>query len=60
MVIVLSLYEAERLLEMFGGDDTLIAVEKVEDEDGEAHSGPGIYAYAFDYPDEGSIKLDDY
>jgi len=60
MGIVFSLYEAERLLGMFGGDDTLIAVEKVEDEDGKAHSGPGLYAYAAEYPDEGSIKLDDY
>lgn len=49
--------EAEDLLGFFGGDpETEITV--IEVTEGEAaHSGPGLYAYYTEYPDEGTMIL---
>ena len=49
----LNLHQAQTLLEMFGGEDTLITVDECDT----GHSGPGVYAYSTEYPDEGSTFL---
>lgn len=49
-----TLSQAQTLLEMFGGDDTSITVSELTD----GHSGSGLYAYATEYPDEGSVFLE--
>lgn len=46
--------QAEQLLQMFGGEDASVVVEHVDD----GHSGPGLYAWFEDYPDEGGMFLD--
>lgn len=51
-----TLQQAKDLLEMFGGEDTEIVVERVYSKE-TSHSGPGLYAYLVDYPDEGSQFL---
>jgi hypothetical protein len=49
--------EVKDLLEFFGGDEeTEISVIEVKEEDPN-HSGPGLYAYYSEYPDEGSMLL---
>ena len=49
----LNLHQAQTLLEMFDGEDSLVTVE----ESATGHSGPGIYAHFEEYPDEGSVFL---
>jgi len=54
-----SYQEAKDLLEIFGGgEDTEISVIEIEDPN-VAHSGPGLYAYYSEYPDEGTTLLGD-
>lgn len=48
--------QATALVEFFGGDDECVI--NVEVFGKEAHSGPGLYAYYAEYPDEGCILLD--
>ena len=49
--------EVEELLGLFGKDEeTEISVIEVS-KDEPSHSGPGKYAYATEYPDEGSQLL---
>jgi hypothetical protein len=47
--------QAQALLDMFGGDDETVIT--VAPGDASSHSGPGLYAYISDYPDEGAIFL---
>ncbi len=50
-------HEAKDLLEFFGGDtDTEISVIEVKADDPN-HSGPGLYAYYSEYPEEGTMLL---
>lgn len=49
-----GLKQAQDLLEMFGGEEATIVVEY-----GDGHSGPGLYAYHEEYPEEGSVFLGD-
>lgn len=52
--IEFNLATAQALVATFGGDDeTEMTVAHSVD----GHSGPGLYAYSSDYPDEGSIFL---
>jgi len=49
--------EVKDLLEFFGGDEeTEITVIEVKASDPN-HSGPGLYAYYSEYPDEGTMIL---
>lgn len=56
MSIELNLAQTTQLLAFFGGCDAGVTVCNIKDES--AHSGPGLYAYCTDYPEEGSILLD--
>ena len=47
--------QAQALLEMFGGDDETRITVAVGD--ALSHSGPGLYAYHTEYPDEGALFL---
>ena len=51
-------YEAAKnLLDLFGGDkETEITVTEVKENEAN-HSGPGLYAYYTEYPEEGSFLL---
>ena len=56
MSITINQRETEALLAMFrgeSGDETITVI----DGDENSHSGPGLYAYDSEYPDEGSIFL---
>jgi hypothetical protein len=56
MSVILNLHQAQQLLEFFGGEDASVTVSKLHNH---AHSGPGVYAWLTEHPDEGSIKLDE-
>lgn len=49
----INLYQAQQLIEQFGGMDANITVEFCEC----GHSGKGLYAYHTDYPEEGATFL---
>ena len=55
MSVTLNLFQAQRLLDFFGGEDADILVEWHD----KGHSGPGVYAWLAEYPEEGSIMLDE-
>jgi hypothetical protein len=46
---------AQRLLAFFGNDEGEVTVARIE----HGHSGPGLYAWFTEYPEEGSIPLFD-
>jgi len=49
--------QAKALLEFFGGDEET-EVTVVEVKEGElSHSGPGLYVYYTEYPEDGSFLL---
>lgn len=55
-----TLKQAKDLVGLFGDDpdnpdETITVVEVGSDEP--SHSGPGLYAYCTEYPDEGIILL---
>lgn len=53
--MILTLAQAEFICDMFDEDpDTEIMIEETT-----GHSGPGLYAWYTDYPDEGSIFIGD-
>lgn len=56
MSIKLNLNQARQLLDFFGGEDAQVTVS---DTALNMHSGPGLYAWLTEHPDEGSIKLDE-
>jgi hypothetical protein len=56
MSITLNLNQARELLEFFGGEDAQMTVGRCGPK---AHSGPGLYAWLTEHPEEGSIKLDE-
>jgi len=51
--MIINLTQANELLEMFGGENSEISLCYVDN----GHSGPGIYAWYTEYPDEGSQLL---
>jgi hypothetical protein len=55
MSIHLNLHQARQLLEFFGGEDAEVTLN---DTQLNMHSGPGLYAWIKEHPEEGSIKLD--
>ena len=52
-----TLKQAKELISLFGEDEEceITVVEVGSDE--QSHSGPGLYAYYSEYPDEGSMFL---
>lgn len=54
-MIRINLKQVRELLGIFGGEDH----EMVLTEATEGHSGPGLYAYAADHPEEGAVHLAD-
>ena len=52
MSITLDFKQATKLLEIFGGEPTLVTMLYSE-----GHSGEGLYAYYEDIPEEGSHFL---
>lgn len=56
MSITLNLNQARELLDFFGGEDAQITVGRCGPA---AHSGPGLYAWLAEHPEEGSVKLDE-
>lgn len=48
-----SLEVAKNLVEMFGGGETDMTVEFIED----GHSGAGFYCWCTEYPEDGSNYL---
>jgi hypothetical protein len=58
MNIDFTLHQARQLADLWGGDEepgTLITVAHCES----GHSGPGLYAWFEEYPEEGSVKLNE-
>ena len=53
MSVTIDLTQCRELLEQFGGEDTEMSIEYIED----GHSGPGLYVWPTEYPDEGSTLL---
>ena len=55
--MLIKLHEAKALLELFGDDPEMVL--KVQDAgDCEApHSGPGLYAWDAEYPEDGSTHI---
>lgn len=51
--VTFTLHEAKQLVEFFGGEEGRASVMHVED----GHSGPGLYVWATEYPEEGSLTL---
>ncbi len=51
--MIINLEQTKDLLECFGGEDAEMVL--VESEEG--HSGKGLYAYFYDYPEEGAVFL---
>ena len=55
--ITLTLGDVQRLADLYGGDTetemSLAIVEKGQ----RSHSGPGVYAYYTDYPEEGGSLI---
>lgn len=52
-----TLKQAQDLVAFFGGDvETEITVVEVGSDE-PSHSGPGLYAYFSEYPDEGAMLL---
>lgn len=49
----ISLAVAQTLVEQFGGDETDMTVEFIEN----GHSGPGFYCWCTEYPEDGSTFL---
>jgi hypothetical protein len=45
--------QIDKLADFCGGDLEVVVVVA----DGDGHSGPGLYAFCDDYPEEGSIYL---
>lgn len=56
MAIQINLKQAKKLVECFGGEDSIMTVIEGDEN---YHSGPGLYGYFTDYPEEGCIFLDD-
>lgn len=56
MSIRINLNQTRELLDFFGGEDADMTVGRCGPE---AHSGPGLYAWLTEHPEEGSIKLDE-
>lgn len=53
-MLTLNLHQAKELVSLFGDcDDTLVTIQECS----EGHSGPCIYAYFDEYPEEGSCHL---
>ena len=53
MSITMNLAQASQLLYWFGGIDHEVSIS-----DTDGHSGPGLYCYSAEYPEEGSVFLD--
>lgn len=53
MSITLNRYQAQTIVDFFGGEDSLVTVTECES----GHSGPGLYVHSTEYPDDGSIFL---
>lgn len=51
-----TLKEAQDLVALFGGEESEITVVEVGSDE-PSHSGPGLYAYFSEYPDEGTTLL---
>lgn len=52
MSITINLFQAEAILEAFGGDDCEFTLAEFGEE---AHSGAGLYGYYTEYPEEGAL-----
>lgn len=48
--IILDLKQVDLLVKMFGGDDTSISIKKIDGKN---------YAYYTEYPEEGSVCLEE-
>lgn len=55
MSVTLNLEQARELVEFFGGADANVEVAELDT----GHSGPGLYAWIAEEPQEGSVKLSD-
>lgn len=49
MSVTINLEQAKKILEYFGGEDTLVTIERSK----EGHSGDGNYIHCTEYPEEG-------
>ena len=59
MSVELNKQQAEAVVSMLSSEgETITIVNCGEDKPG--HSGPGLYAFMTDYPDEGAIFLGDF
>jgi hypothetical protein len=57
-MVELTLAQAREIVAMFGGDEDEDATVTVQ-QGTLGHSGPGVYAWWTELPEEGSIKLAD-
>lgn len=55
MGVTLNLEQTRELLEFFGDAEADMRVSRLE----VGHSGPGVYVWLDDYPEEGSVRLSD-
>lgn len=51
--IEFDLDAVQRLIGVFGGEEGFVTVAQLES----GHSGPGLYAWFSEYPEEGSFRL---
>lgn len=56
MSINLTLKQANKIVESFGGDDQVI-MNLMISKNNEGHSGQGIYIGITEYPEEGSLYI---
>lgn len=54
MTIEINHNQAKALLEYFGGEPAEVTVQYLKD----GHSGPGLYCWCSDYPEDGCQLLD--
>lgn len=54
-MVTIDLNQARELLAFFGDEDARVCVSRL---DIGGHSGPGVYAWLEEHPDEGSVRLD--
>ena len=54
MSITINLEQAQKILEIFGGEDAEVTIIEGDEK---YHSGKGLYAYFTELPEEGAFYL---
>jgi hypothetical protein len=54
--VELNLYQAQQLVEFFGGEDAEVTIKLLRPDQDEDSMG-GVYCWCSDYPEEGAVRL---